>query len=155
MNDTSPSATPPLPPVPGLVRRLAIVFYDLLLLFGLLILASALVVLPLGLGFGIEMQGDHPLFRLYLGLLILWFYCGFWVHGGQTLGMRTWRVRLVDFEGRTLGWRQALVRFAAAILSWAILGLGFLWILVDRDRLAWHDRLSRTRLVMVESKAKT
>jgi len=149
MNDSHPPVIPSLPPAPGLLRRMAIVCYDLLLLFGLLFFAGALVIVPLGLGFGSEIQGHHLLFRLYLGLVILWFYCGFWVNGGQTLGMRTWRVRLVDVEGRTPSWRQALIRFAAAILSWAALGLGFLWVLVDRDRLAWHDRLSGTRLVMV------
>ena len=45
--------------------------------------------------------------------------------------------------------RQSLIRCAGAMLSMLALGLGYLWILFDRDGLAWHDRISNTRLVMV------
>jgi len=136
---------------PGLLRRIAIMTYDALLLIAVLLVAAALVVVPLGVGFGIAVQGSSLWFRAYLTLVTMTFFCGFWIRGGQTLGMRAWRVRVVRNDGSALGVTQALVRWFSALLSWAAFGLGFLWILVDRERLAWHDRLSRTRLVLLEN----
>ena len=86
-------------------------------------------------------------FRLYLLAVAALFFSAFW-RRGETLGMRAWRLRVVGPDGRPPGWGRALGRFAAAILSWAVLALGFLWVLVDPERLAWHDRLSGTRLVL-------
>jgi uncharacterized RDD family membrane protein YckC len=74
----------------------------------------------------------------------------FWVHGGQTLGMRAWRLRLVSATNNgPVSWQQALKRFAAALLSWCCLGAGFLWALFDREKRTWHDRLSGTRLILM------
>jgi uncharacterized RDD family membrane protein YckC len=75
------------------------------------------------------------------------FYGGFWVRGGQTLGLRSWRLRLVRLDGGPITLVHAFKRFVGAILSWLCLGLGFLWVIFDRDKLAWHDRLSGTRLI--------
>lgn len=135
---------------PGLGRRLAAIGYDGLLLAALLILADALVVIPLGLlDIGADKLGQHPLFRGYLLLVILAFFSGFWMRGGQTLGMRAWRLRLVRMDGNPVRLADSLKRLGAACLSWLALGLGFAWILVDREGLAWHDRLSGTRLLLV------
>jgi len=135
---------------PGLFRRLAVMVYDSLLLAALFTVAAALVVLPAGLAFGIQIPDGHPLFRAYLVAVSLVFFCGFWTRAGHTLGMRAWRVKVVRKDGSPITLRDALLRYFAALLSWAPLGLGFLWILVDPQRLAWHDRLSGTRLVMLE-----
>jgi uncharacterized RDD family membrane protein YckC len=136
---------------PRLLRRLAAISYDALLLGALLILADALVVVPLGLVWDVPARevAVHPLFRLYLLGVILGFFCGFWLRGGQTLGMRAWRMRLIRADGGPLRPRDTFVRLAAATLSWAAAGLGFLWSLLDPQRLTWHDRLSKTRLVLV------
>jgi uncharacterized RDD family membrane protein YckC len=80
------------------------------------------------------------------------FHILFWTRGGQTLGMRAWRLKVLRDDGQPLTIQDALLRYVAAILSWAALGLGFLWILVDSDGLAWHDRISKTRLVILERK---
>jgi uncharacterized RDD family membrane protein YckC len=125
-----------------------VIFYDALLLLAVLIIASALVVLPTGLVFDHTIPSGNGLFRAYLVGVSMLFYCGFWVHGGQTLGMRTWRVEVVRDNGEPLRWRDALLRWLCALLSWLALGAGFLWILVDREKKAWHDRLSGTRLIM-------
>jgi uncharacterized RDD family membrane protein YckC len=78
-------------------------------------------------------------------MVVAVFFCGFWVAGGQTLGMRSWRLRVQRRDGRPIGWWQALGRFLLAIPALALGGIGLWWMLVDRDRLALHDRLSRTR----------
>ena len=82
------------------------------------------------------------------GLIGCGFFALFWRLGGQTLGMRAWRLQARS-EAGPLSWRQAWLRSVAALLSWLPAGLGFLWSLADADRLAWHDRLSGTRLVVV------
>lgn len=69
-----------------------------------------------------------------------------WRYGGQTLGMRPWRLRLVSADGRTPRWNALLVRYAVGNLSLLLGGLGFWWAWIDRDRLTWHDRASGTRL---------
>lgn len=128
---------------PGLPRRLAAMLYDGLVLCALLMVAAAAWV---ALHRAAAPPGDWA-FRGYLLAVCAVFYAGFWSRG-ETLGLRAWKLCIEGPDGRPPGWGRALLRFVAAILSWLPAGLGFLWVLVDRDRLAWHDRLSDTRLVM-------
>ena len=128
---------------PGLPRRLAAMLYDGLVLCALLMVATAAWV---ALHRAAAPPGDWA-FRGFLLAVSAVFYAGFWSRG-ETLGLRAWKLRIEGPDGRPPGWGRALLRFVAAILSWLPAGLGFLWVLVDRDRLAWHDRLSGTRLVM-------
>ena len=86
---------------------------------------------------------------MYLLAVAFAFYGWFWTHGGQTLGMRAWRLQVVRTWGGALSWRHALLRYSAAMVSWAVLGLGFLWVALSRRRLAWHDRWSGTRLLVL------
>ena len=70
-----------------------------------------------------------------------------WRRGGQTLGMRPWRLRVVAADGGAPDWRAAWLRYAVATLSLAACGRGFWWAWIDRDRLTWHDRAAGTRVV--------
>lgn len=135
------------PPPPGLFRRLGALFYDAVLLAGVLF-AATLAVLPLRGG---EAFRPHdPLFFAYL-LLVVWAFFGwFWTHGGQTLGMRAWKIRLVSADGAALGWNQAALRYVCAWVSLGLFGLGYLWIWIDPQRRAWHDRLAGTRMIWQE-----
>lgn len=130
-----------------LPRRLAAILYDSIVLIGLLFFAA----LPPTLLYGEGTTGTWSVLfmRIYLLAVAFAFFGGFWTHGGQTIGMRAWRVRVVGADGKTIGWRDALVRFAVAIVSWAAVGAGFWWSLFDREGLAWHDRVSGTRLVLL------
>lgn len=132
-------------PSVGLLRRLAAMVYDALLLLALFMVGT-LAVLPLTHGKAIP--PGNPIYTTYLLLIGFLFFGWFWTHGGQTVGMRAWRVRLVQANGEAVTWNKALLRFAAALLSWAVCGLGFLWALFDPEHLAWHDRLSGTRLIV-------
>ncbi len=132
---------------PSLPRRLGAVLYDTLLLAALLVLASFLYI-PL-IDQALAPPFSRALYQLYLLAISLAYFGWFWVHGGQTLGLRTWRLRLVARDGGAVTWMQAVRRFLAAIVSWLCLGLGFLWVLVDREKLAWHDRFSGTRLILL------
>jgi len=144
----------PIPAAPGLARRLAAILYDGLLLAALWLVATALLLAVSG---GSLADPDRPLWLLYtlrFGLLLVTFlfFTGFWTHGGQTLGMRAWRLKLVSANGGPVNRKQALWRFAAAIPSVGACGLGLFWMLLDQERCAVHDRLSGTRLVLLAKK---
>lgn len=73
-----------------------------------------------------------------------------WQRGGQTLGMRPWRLKVLAADGRRATRRALALRYAVATLSLAAGGLGFLWSLFERERRTWHDLASGTVLVRLE-----
>ena len=128
----------------GLLRRLLVMMYDALVIIVLLMSATGIVMV---LQLGNPTAGKDPLYTLYLACVWFLYVAWCWRRGGMTLGMRAWRVRLVTQQGKPISWRQCAARFLGGFVSAVPLGLGYLWSLVDRERLAWHDRLSGTRLV--------
>jgi len=122
---------------------MAAVCYDGLLLLAVLFLATALA-LPFNAGQAFT--SDQIFFSVYLLLVSFVFYGWCWTRGGQTLGLRSWKIKLCRLDGGPVNWRQAGLRFAAAGLSWACFGLGFLWCIFDKNRLCWHDYLSNTAI---------
>jgi uncharacterized RDD family membrane protein YckC len=129
----------------GLLRRIAAMTYDGFILVALLFAATVPVVLI----HGGAVEGSL-LFTLYLLGVAFAFFGGFWCHGGQTLGMKAWRIRVQRYDGAALTWREAALRFVAAIGSWLPLGAGYLWALFDRHAQCWHDRLSATCLCVID-----
>ncbi len=143
--------------IPSLWRRLSAIIYDSALVAAVLLMAMALVVVPMDLIFGSNSFDaatlrSNPFYLTYLFCVMVGFHILFWIRGGQTLGMKAWRLKVVRNDGQPLNFKDALLRYFAAILSWAALGLGFIWILFDKQGLAWHDRISNTRLVILEKK---
>jgi uncharacterized RDD family membrane protein YckC len=136
--------------VPGLARRLATMVYDLLLVFSVLVMAAALFYTGFNLITGGEAITGAALlvFRVYLLAVIAGYYVYFWTGGRQTLGMRAWRTRLLRADGALPTAADALRRLGFAALTLLPAGAGLLWVLFDRDGLAWYDRLSRTRPVL-------
>jgi uncharacterized RDD family membrane protein YckC len=129
---------------PALGRRMASAIYELLLLLALAFIASFPYLAVLG-------DSTHGWKRhlLQAWVLAVWgaYFVWFWSRGGQTLPMKTWKIRVVRFDGAPLGAGRALHRYALAVLGLAAAGLGFAWALVDRDRQFLHDRLAGTALV--------
>ena len=125
--------------------------YDGLLLTGVLMVATALF-LPLTGGEAV-VSGRNPVlewvYRAALLALIVGFYGVFWTLRGQTLGMTSWRLRVEREDGALLDWGDTVRRLGWALVSLLPLGLGFLWILFDPEKRAWHDRFSRTRVVVL------
>ena len=128
---------------PGFFRHLAIIIYDALLLLAVLFLATA-IALPFNNGEAFT--NTEYLFPLYLLTISFLFYGWFWTHGGQTLGMKTWKVKLQTIDRQSITWRIALKRFFLAIISWGTLGLGVLWKLIDKNQQTFHDNFSETGL---------
>ena len=129
---------------PGLGRRLASGLYDLLLLAALVLVAT----FPFLAVFGDATSGwrRHVLQGWVLAVAGAYF-TWFWTHGGQTLPMKTWRLRLVRGDGAAVSVPRAIHRFLLAALGFFALGLGFLWALFDREGQFLHDRLAGTALV--------
>lgn len=153
-----PSLPPPDPVQAGLGRRLAALVYDALLLFGILALAT-LLLMPLTRG---AVSAGNPFYFLYLFLIGFGFCGGFWTHGGQTLGMRAWRIRLQRWDGAAVTWVQAGIRFLVVSLwllpMWYSARLGRPFAVSLATGLATlavillthpHDILARTALVRV------
>ena len=134
--------TPAFKPA-GLLVRLVAMFYDALLLLSALLIATALALMVTK---G-TLSYHNPFFRTFLFLLCFSFYAWFWLHGGQTLGMRAWKLRLQNKDGRPITIWQALLRFLVAIPSLAFAGLGFLWMLIDKDKMTLYDRFSESVIV--------
>lgn len=128
---------------PSLLRHLVIIIYDSLLLASVLLLAALIAVLLNG---GEAISQGNPFFLIYLFAVSLLFCGWFWTHGGQTLGMRSWKVHLISITGGEISWQQAFIRFAIALLSWLPLGLGFWWQYLGKNKRSWYDTLSGTHL---------
>ena len=152
---------------PGIVRRLAAFVYEGVLLFGVLMISAYL--------YSSLTQQRHALqglsgLQAYLFVVLAIYFVWFWSHGGQTVAMRAWHVRLVTHDGRPVGQPRALLRYLASWLWflpalvtawWAglgsaaqILGLVAVGVLgyaalarLHPTRQFWHDALCGTRLV--------
>ena len=128
----------------SLPRRLGAMLYDGLLVLAVLFLATLPFIALRG---GEPVEPNNVPYQLTMLAVVYVFFVFFWTRGGQTLGMRSWRLRLETDDGRLPNVTTATLRFAAALVSLLPLGLGFWWQLWDKDNLTWHDRASFTRLV--------
>ncbi|PKO33262.1 MAG: RDD family protein [Betaproteobacteria bacterium HGW-Betaproteobacteria-7] len=129
---------------PGFGRRLACMLYEGLVVFAVLLIGFWL---PQALLSGIGLAFSPRLLWLHLLLLLLFYFVWFWLHGGQTLPMKTWKMRVVNQDGSPLRPLQAVLRYLAAWPSILLFGIGILWALVDRDRQFLHDRIAGSRIV--------
>ncbi|HMM74017.1 MAG TPA: RDD family protein [Rhodocyclaceae bacterium] len=126
--------------------RIAVVIYESLLVVAVVFVASFAALPVVG---DLHAPWQRHLFQVFvLGVLFVYF-AAFWLRSGQTLAMKTWRVRLVRADGARVTPKQAVLRFGLALAGLALAGLGFWWALVDRDRQFLHDRLLGTRLIRV------
>ncbi|GFM86206.1 RDD family protein [Pseudomonas cichorii] len=142
----------------SLARRLAAICYDALLCFALQLVTAFIYKLVLMAFIGEarlraltesgSLDGD-PLLSSILLLATFGFFAKFWTHGGQTLGMQVWGIRVQNADGTAISLMQALLRFIVSIASWLCVGLGFIWSLFDKQQRTWHDMYSNTRLVRV------
>lgn len=152
-------SAPPVPAAPldagrqgnyaGGVTRLVAFAADVGASWGIFTLALA------GIGFAINLVTGRQVnlaSRQILALIaiVIWEFVYFsyqWALGGKTLGMAVLGIRVVATDGDPITPKQAVIRTLALPLSFVILGLGFIGILLNKDRHALHDRLAKTVVV--------
>ena len=131
---------------PGIARRLACMVYEGILLFAVGFAATSLFFYASG-GLGASGHGRTMLQLFVLAVFAAYFlWC--WLRGGQTLAMKTWKIRLVAPGHDRVPPLTALLRFMLAVFA-VPTGIALGWALFDRDRQFLHDRIAGTRLVMV------
>ena len=131
----------------GLLRRLGAMLYDTLCCIAIAMLATALW---LAFTQGQAIAADNVFYRLYLLLVISIFFIGFWTHGGQTLGMKAWRIKVVNAaDDKAITFKQALRRFFAAIPALLFAAIGLWWMLFNQQRRSWQDYASGTKVVVL------
>jgi len=154
--------------VPGIIRRIACLPYEGLLLLALVLIAS----FPIAGLKGATLVGiPHIIFQLYLFVVTATYFTWQWQKNGQTLPMKTWRIRVLTTDGKRLTWQRAFIRFIWALVFLGPACVGILlfffpnrlspvitmWFFLpmiatllyakfDRDRQFLHDRLAGTRL---------
>jgi uncharacterized RDD family membrane protein YckC len=151
---------------PSLRTRFACMVYEAMLLFGVLFIADWLFSTLLQQRHALQFRGAG---QAWLFLVLGAYFAWFWSHGGQTLAMKTWRIRLVASDGHPVGRLRAVCRYLLAWL-WFLPGFGMAWllgakgwmlvfipvanvalwsltVLLDRERQFLHDRIAGTRLV--------
>lgn len=131
-------------PLPGIRRRLACLLYEGLVVFSILLIGFLLPQIVLS-GFGFTLPPRMLWTHVLLLLMIYFVWC--WLNGGQTLPMKTWKLRVVNAGGGRLRPAQAVLRYLAAWPSIVLLGFGIFWALFDKDGQFLHDRIAGTRVI--------
>ena len=135
---------------PSLIRRFAILNYDGLLLvavsmaYGLVYIGISKLLLNVSTD-----RATGPLFQLGWLLSIFGFYYYFWTRGGQTTGMRAWRVQIISLKSTSLApltIPQCITRFCLATVGWLL----FFSYFFDKEKAMLHEHWSHTRLVIVK-----
>lgn len=139
-----------------LLKRFAAIIYDLFLVTAVVFIVGIIVatITTFAVNNGHAITEDHSFYWVYqiylLSSLLLsafMFFAWFWTHGGQTLGMKTWKLQMLSDNQQNITWKQSAIRFFSAGLSWGVLGIGFLSCLWHDDKKTWHDLLSKSRIV--------
>lgn len=132
----------------GFVTRMMAFVIDLLIVTALLaILVEVLQLVSDALPLGRATETLLKLMMIAAAFVVQYtYYVGFWMLAGQTPGKRIMGLRVVRTDGKRLTLLAASIRWVAYWLS-AILFLGFLWVIIDNRRQAWHDKLAGTMVV--------
>lgn len=166
-------------------RYLAAMLYDSLLILAVLFIASLVYMIPYMTSGSIDATQSQnlsnttfqtPMYKTYIFVIWFLFLTWFWTHGGQTLGLRVWKLRVQTADAKAISLVQALLRFLASLAPWVaalflyyinnkagllpspynycLLLFGFsgiAWKIFDPDNLTAHDRFSETRVVRISS----
>ena len=129
-------------------RRFGSLCYETLLLAAILLVSGGVFVF---LSNDLDIALRRPLLQLFLVAVTVAYFVYSWTHGGQTLPMKTWRIRVVTREGDAISLRIGAYRYLFALLGIGLCGIGLMWALIDRDRQFLHDRLAGTKIVRCTS----
>ena len=131
----------------GFLKRILALIYDSLLIAAIVLVLSLLLVFING---GYPESGSFLSFIQFFILVVTGpiFYSYFWiVNKGQTTGMQAWKIKLVTIDETELNIKKTMLRCLISTISFAFIGLGYLWILYDKDDLSWSDILTKTKVI--------
>jgi len=147
-------------PSAGFFRRFGALFYDLLIIIAIEMIAAGVIVAVLHALMAINLfdpapyvdvsdfLSNHPLwslvYSLYLALVWGYFLIFFWTRAGQTLGMRAWRIQIRSCEGGFISVKQSLLRMATSFFGFAIVT-----VLLGGEKRAVHDYCSQSLVVVL------
>jgi uncharacterized RDD family membrane protein YckC len=149
-------------PSANLFRRIMAMLYDAFLLLGISFAYGVIVLLIRKLVGDDTMQAPSNALQVII-VIGLWFcyalfYVWCWRKTGQTLGMKSWRLQVrsqdQNHHQQLPDWKECWLRCLLAPLSMAILGIGYLWCLVDKQGDCLHDIYSNTKVVLLPKKSK-
>lgn len=153
-------------------RRMAAMVYDSLLIFAVLIVVGA-TMLPFTNGLGVHR--DNIIFKIYVFAAIYFFLGWFWTHGGQTLGMRAWKIKLLQHDGSPVNWLRALFYYLLSLPMWGFMiftvsvnsnmipapgtlahtphwvlySILLVWFVIDHLPDNWREKVSGVRMIQV------
>ena len=131
----------------GFLKRILALVYDSLLIGAIVLVLSLLLVFVNG---GYPESGSFVSFIQFFILVFAGpiFYSYFWLaNKGQTTGMQAWKIQLVTIDETELNIKKTLLRCLISTISFACFGMGYLWILYDKDNLSWSDILTKTKVI--------
>lgn len=134
----------------GVSRRIAAFVYDIFLIAALWFALFGVAV-AIHQGEAIPIWASQFILLPAAFIMTFIFYYWFWTHGGQTLGMRAWRLRIINLENKQPAFRECLIRYLLAVSS---LGLGFLYCVFNKDKKSLHDVVSHTQIVLLPKELK-
>lgn len=142
----------------SLMRRIAAMCYDSLLCIALMMVTTGVYMMIAYKVLGavtytsINESGksiNDPLLSSVLFIVLFGFFGYFWTRTGQTLGMQVWHLRIQNTDNSAIGWMQALMRFMMAGISAACFGLGYVWVLIDKQNRSWQCIFSDSQVVRI------
>lgn len=122
-----------------LLRRIAAFLYDCLLLIALFFLITSIAI-----AFNNGQAIQHPGFYVGLYVFAFFFFDWFWRHGGQTLGMRAWRLKVEGIEGEVITFKHSAMRYFSGSI---LFGFTLLYALMPGQSNALHDVISKTKII--------
>ena len=131
----------------GFLKRILALVYDSLLIAAIVLVLSLLLVFVNG---GYPESGSFVSFTQFFILVFAGpiFYSYFWIaNKGQTTGMQTWKIKLVTMDETELNMKQTMLRCLISTISFVCFGLGYFWILYDKNNLSWSDILTKTKVI--------
>lgn len=162
----------------SVLRQLAALFYDCLLLSGIILVAFIPITYLTSQGI---VARDNPIFQIYLVGVCFLYFGWFWTRNGKTLGMRIWHIKIQGLDNNLISWPQALARFLTGLPAWLIIMLAMfiryvpqeilqaslpevlltipsntlliiaaIMLVIDHWSGAWRDKLTKCRIVRTE-----
>jgi uncharacterized RDD family membrane protein YckC len=112
----------------------------------MVLIALGLFLLTFQLAGGVVVLNKQtiPMFAGIAAILGFFYQLLFCMASGDTPGMRWTQLQTLNFDGNPPGREQRAYRLLASYLSIVSAGLGIIWALVDEEKLAWHDHISKT-----------